>query len=121
MGKVDPDDPQPPYLQVADDLRTAIHEGVLAAGQRLPKQADLVEEYGVSLGTVKSALAVLRDESLIISRQGEGSWVRRTPVDQPEPADEDEPDTRQMLGEVLDRLTEISRRLEAVEQHVSRS
>ncbi|TDD08102.1 GntR family transcriptional regulator [Saccharopolyspora terrae] len=118
MGKVDPDSPRAPYQQVADYLRTAIHDGTLGPGQRLPKQAELVAEYGVSLGTVKSALAVLRDERLIISRQGEGTWVRREGLDGPAETAPGSDDARDMLTEVVQRLDAISERLARIEQRL---
>ena len=62
MRKVDPDDPQAPFQQVADAIRSSIRSGDLPLGARLPKQSGLAEGYGVSLGTVKSALGVLRDK-----------------------------------------------------------
>lgn len=120
MGKVDPDSPRAPYQQVADYLRTEIHDGTLGPGQRLPKQAELVAEYGVSLGTVKSALAVLRDERLIVSRQGEGTWVRREGLDGPAETAADS-DARDMLTEVMQRLDAIAERLARIEQRLPRS
>ncbi|MEB3368070.1 GntR family transcriptional regulator [Saccharopolyspora mangrovi] len=117
MGKVDPDDPRPPYQQIADDLRSEIRSGELAAGQRLPRQSDLVSRYDVALGTVKSALAVLRDEGLIVSRKGEGAWVRREALDEPQD-EEAAPDAASMLAEVLDRLEVINERLTSIEKRL---
>lgn len=113
MGKVDPDDLRQPYRQVADGLRDDIASGVFPAGQRLPRQSELAGEYGVSVGTVKSGLAVLRDEGLIVSRQGEGSWVRMDAqardetVGNHDQAASDSAEIRTLLKEVLDRLTGI--------------
>ncbi|WP_263250605.1 GntR family transcriptional regulator [Saccharopolyspora rosea] len=121
MGKVDPDDPRPPYQQVADDLRAAIQTGTLAPGDRLPKQSELANDYGVSIGTVKSALGVLRDEALITSRQGEGSWVRRSRSDgSAANVDSGSADVSEMLTEVLHRLDGLSQRIAAIEQRLSR-
>jgi DNA-binding GntR family transcriptional regulator len=115
MGRVDPDDPRQPFQQVADDLRTAITEARYQLGQQLPRQQEIAEDYGVSLGTVKSALAQLRKEGLIVARRGEPARVRFTPG-KPErtPAETDEQaDIRDMLGEVLRRLDVIESRLPA--------
>ncbi|SDY10504.1 GntR family transcriptional regulator [Saccharopolyspora shandongensis] len=120
MGKVDPDDSRPPFQQVADDLRTAIRDGVLSPGARLPKHAELAEEYGVSVGTVKSALGTLRNESLIVSRQGEGSWVRRV-LPETTAADAMDADARDVLAEILKRLDEVNDRLAAIEDLLPRS
>jgi|RhiMethySRZTD1v2_1073278.scaffolds.fasta_scaffold757911_2 DNA-binding GntR family transcriptional regulator len=74
---LDPDDARPAYRQVADQLRGLIESGGLAPGAQLPTHKVLAEEYGVAVETVKRALALLRDEGLILTRQGKGSYVRR--------------------------------------------
>lgn len=73
---LDPDDTRPPYAQVVDALRQEIDEGVLPPGAKLPTHQELVARYGVSLGTIKRALGELQGASLIISRQGQGAFVR---------------------------------------------
>ncbi|WP_042400380.1 GntR family transcriptional regulator [Streptacidiphilus carbonis] len=66
----------PPYLQVADALRTRIATGALEAGARLPSLTELSDEFGYS-GTVgQRAYALLVDEGLVISRPGAGHYVR---------------------------------------------
>ena len=57
-------------------LRAAILTGKLAPGERLPSQHDLADRYGVARETVKTALRILRDERLIVTRQGSGAFVR---------------------------------------------
>lgn len=114
MGKLDPDDPRPPYRQIADALRGDIESGELAPGAQLPALPALSSEYGVSTGTVKSALAVLRDAGLIVTRHGKGSYVRT----RQEPAD-DKPtvteldELRRMVEGLAERLDKIERRLAA--------
>ncbi|MBV1851891.1 winged helix-turn-helix domain-containing protein [Catellatospora tritici] len=76
LGQLDPDDERPPFQQVANVLRAAIRTGVFGPGERLPTQSDLADRFGVARETVKSALRVLRDERLIVSRQGSGAFVR---------------------------------------------
>jgi DNA-binding GntR family transcriptional regulator len=71
----DPNDPRPPYLQVADDLRTAIAAGSFQAGQRLPSSRELARRYGVAPMTIHHAVGVLRDERLVVSYQGRGVFV----------------------------------------------
>jgi DNA-binding FadR family transcriptional regulator len=46
---------------------------------RLPSEADLAAEFNVSRPVVRQALARLRDDDLVASRQGSGSWVKRRP------------------------------------------
>lgn len=75
MG-LDPDDPRPPYQQVAHALRTSITGRTFAPGDRLPSLNELSERYGVARMTVQQAMRVLREEGLIVSRQGSGVFVR---------------------------------------------
>ncbi len=75
MG-LDPDDPRPPYQQVANALRAAILTRKFAPGERLPSGNDLAKSYGVARMTVQQALRLLRDDGLIVSRQGSGVFVR---------------------------------------------
>lgn len=56
-------------------LLKAIREGVLSPGDRLPGEADLGEQLGVSLGTVQAALGQLQDVGQIIRRRGDGTRV----------------------------------------------
>ena len=63
--------------QIADALRGRINRGELAAGARLPSEADLRTEFDVSRPTVRSALALLVNEGLITSETGRGSFVRQ--------------------------------------------
>lgn len=79
---LDPDDPRPPSQQIANHLRAAILTRRLQPGEKLPSQHELAERYGVARETIKSALRVLREERLIISRQGSGVFVRMR-VDRP--------------------------------------
>jgi DNA-binding GntR family transcriptional regulator len=65
-------------MQIADDLRAAIRTGQLAPGDQLPSTTDLSERYDVARMTVRSALRVLRDEGLVVARQGKGIFVRST-------------------------------------------
>lgn len=73
---LDPDDPRPPYIQVAAALRAAILTRIFRPGEKLPSGPQLAERYGVARMTVQNALRQLRDEGLIVSRQGSGVFVR---------------------------------------------
>jgi DNA-binding transcriptional regulator YhcF (GntR family) len=75
MG-LDPDDPRPPYLQVASALRAAILTKTLAPGDQLPSGTQLAKRYGVARMTAQQAIRILRDEGLVVSRQGSGVFVR---------------------------------------------
>lgn len=65
-------------------FREAIIGGRLAAGDRLPSQRDLAEQFGVSRATVLQALHILERSGLIAIRPGaRGGAFVRTPDDQP--------------------------------------
>src|SRR4051812_4255639 len=68
---------RPAYRQVADELRAQIVGGTLAAGERLPNEADLSRAFGVSRSTVREALRVLASQHLIETLRGVqgGSFV----------------------------------------------
>jgi len=74
---IDKTSPEWPRKQVADRLRQRIQAGEL--GPRLPSFAVLAEEMGVSPMTVQKALAVLKDEGLVYSVPGLGTFVREGP------------------------------------------
>lgn len=67
---------QPLYEGIAAEIRERILQGKLSPGQRLPSEADLVEQYNAARQTVRHALSVLSREHLIISGQGRGWFVR---------------------------------------------
>ncbi|WP_442481018.1 winged helix-turn-helix domain-containing protein [Streptomyces kroppenstedtii] len=53
------------HREVADALRSRIVSGELRAGERMPTQARLADEFGVERGTVRQALRILQSESLL--------------------------------------------------------
>jgi GntR family transcriptional regulator len=63
------------YMRVADDITARIRSGELSPGTRLRSERELAEHYGVSYGSVRSAMKVLRDRGLIITRHGRGTFV----------------------------------------------
>jgi DNA-binding transcriptional regulator YhcF (GntR family) len=73
---LDPDDPRPPYQQVAHDLRAAILTKKFGPGEKLPSGPELARQYGVARMTVQQAIRLLREDGLVVSRQGSGVFVR---------------------------------------------
>ena len=69
---------QRPRQQVEDQLRQAILSGALGIGKKLPPEAALAIEFGVSRTTVREALRSLASDGLIekIPGAGGGSFVR---------------------------------------------
>lgn len=69
--------PVPPYQQLAGILRRRIEAGDITG--RLPSEKTLVQEFGLAQNTVRRALDALRDEGLVVTVQGLGSFVRQGP------------------------------------------
>jgi GntR family transcriptional regulator/MocR family aminotransferase len=66
------------------ELRSAILDGRLVPGARLPASRDFASQYELSRGTVVSVLERLQAEGYVTSRVGFGTWVNR--VEAPRPA-----------------------------------
>jgi hypothetical protein len=60
-------------------LRELLDNGTYQAGQLLPPQRELADEYGVSRHTIQRVLRKLAEEGLIEPRQGSGSKVLANP------------------------------------------
>lgn len=56
-------------------LRRLVLDGVLAPATRLPAERDLASSLGVSRTLVVRALELLREDDLVASRRGAGSWI----------------------------------------------
>ena len=67
---------EPPYLQIAAAIRNRIATGALRPGDRVPSTRQVVRDFGVAMATATRALAVLRDEGLVVTRSGSGTVVR---------------------------------------------
>ncbi|MER7754943.1 GntR family transcriptional regulator [Kitasatospora sp. NPDC097643] len=67
---------------VARRITEAIALGLVDHGDQLPSENDLADQLGVANGTVREALALLREDGLIETRRGRngGSFVR-TPAE----------------------------------------
>jgi GntR family transcriptional regulator len=67
--------PVPLYKQCAAYIRHAIETGQLRPGDGLPSEQDLADEMQVAYGTMRKALQLLRDEGLIETTVGIGSFI----------------------------------------------
>lgn len=61
--------------QVDEILLERIRDGTYPAGSRMPSESELSDELGVSRATVRTVLARLAVNGLIIRRQGDGTYV----------------------------------------------
>ena len=94
----DPTAELPVGVQLSWRLRALIATGRLAAGDRLPSFRQLAEWAGVNVNTVRSVYAGLEDVGLVVSRQGQGTFV----ADGIEAA----PELEEIAGEALRRVRE---------------
>jgi DNA-binding GntR family transcriptional regulator len=72
--------PEPLYHQLAAILRDMITTGELEPRAPLPSESYLQQEQGVSRGTVRMAVGILRDEGLVVTIGGRGTFVRPAPT-----------------------------------------
>lgn len=68
---------------VFERMLRAIKSGAYKPDERLPTEHDLAAEFEVSRPVIREALKRLRDQSLIYSRRGAGSFVRSIGLRQP--------------------------------------
>lgn len=67
------------YEQIAEHLRALIEDS--EPGDRLPTEAELCEQFGVSRMTARQAVQIVAAEGLIERRRGAGTFVRARPVE----------------------------------------
>jgi DNA-binding transcriptional regulator YhcF (GntR family) len=94
----DAGDELPVGLQLTWRLRALISTGQLASGERLPSFRRLAELAGVNLNTVRAVYEGLESEGLVVSRQGQGTFV----ANGVEPA----PELEEIAAEALRRAGE---------------
>ena len=82
------------FEQLADQIKS----GRLSAGERLPTEQALTRAARVSRTVVREAVAALRAEGLVITRQGVGAFVSAEPQRAPFRI---EPESLQSLADIL--------------------
>ena len=68
--------------RVYDYIVSQIVVGAFALNARLPTEMQLAERFSVSRPVVRQALRRLKDDGLVVSRQGAGTFVVRRPAHQ---------------------------------------
>jgi DNA-binding FadR family transcriptional regulator len=61
--------------EVVERIAAEVGSGRMAPGSRLPTEQELVTALGVSRTVVREAVAALRAEGLVVTRQGAGAFV----------------------------------------------
>src|SRR5262245_37805436 len=81
-----------------EQLAEQIKSGRLAPGERLPTEQELTRAARVSRTVVREAVAALRAEGLVVTRQGVGAFVSAAPQQAPFRID---PDGMRSIGDML--------------------
>ena len=61
--------------KLANQIRQEIADRGFSAGDRLPTERDMSETYGVSRAIVREAMGRLKQDGIVVSRQGSGAFV----------------------------------------------
>jgi GntR family transcriptional regulator len=94
----DPAAELPVGVQLSWRLRALIATGRLAAGERLPSFRRLAQWAGVNVNTVRTVYAGLEESGLVVSRQGQGTFVAG--------GIEAAPELEEIAGDALQRVQE---------------
>ncbi|MFD9832582.1 GntR family transcriptional regulator [[Kitasatospora] papulosa] len=71
------------YEEIAEFLRARIAAGEIAPGKTIPSGRELAEQWDVSRATAVKAVDVLRNDGVVVAKQGTGFVVTETPVARP--------------------------------------
>jgi DNA-binding GntR family transcriptional regulator len=76
---LDLDGPEPLYEQIAEIIAARIADGTYPPRRRIPSEAQIVTEYGVSRPTARAAVQLLVERGLVHTVRGKGSYVVDSP------------------------------------------
>ncbi|MEU8174213.1 winged helix-turn-helix domain-containing protein [Microbispora hainanensis] len=93
------------YLQVSEILRGRIED--LAPGSPIPSEAAVQREFGVARTTARRALRLLRDEGLVYTVHGRGTFAGNSDVDTAA-APRSTPAYRQIAHEIVELIRQGS-------------
>ena len=72
--KIDAEKSIPKYLQLKDIIIQQFEDGHYVAGQKIPTENELMEQFDVSRSTIRQALSELANEGMICKKQGSGTF-----------------------------------------------
>ena len=101
----------PKYRHIADDLRARIEAGEFPIDTQLPTKPELMAHYGAALGTIDSAIGVLRNLGLVETRQGSGMYAR-----EPRPQRSEYDAVMSRVDQMAEEIRVLQERMSAVEQ-----
>jgi DNA-binding GntR family transcriptional regulator len=66
---------QPRYRTIADELRQRIESGAIPPGTLLPSESALSADFRASRGTIRQAIATLREGGFVSTEHGRGTYA----------------------------------------------
>ncbi|MEU0545021.1 winged helix-turn-helix domain-containing protein [Nocardia sp. NPDC005978] len=99
-----------PYQQVVDDYRRKIESGQLKAGDRIPSQRAIADEYGIAPMTAAKAVRALCDDGWASAVPSLGVFVADDI-----PAGASAASLRDEVSELRSIVTDLTRRVEQIE------
>ncbi|UCG38962.1 MAG: FadR family transcriptional regulator [bacterium] len=69
------------YEEIVDKVKNMIEKGRLNSGDQLPSERELAEVFNVSRSSVREALRSLESQGFLESRQGDGTYIARKPLE----------------------------------------
>ncbi|MGV9452121.1 GntR family transcriptional regulator [Streptomyces sp. NPDC003635] len=116
-AEISKDDPRPESEQAADILRKEILRGDIKPGAHVGSVRDLATRFKISGMTVQRALAILREDGLILTTS-RGSYAR-DPQQATESSEADAgvdlPEILRQLEHLTSEVSDLRSRLEALE------
>lgn len=70
------------HVTITNQLRSDIDSGRYPVGTELPSESALIKEFGVARGTIRQAIATLRNEKLVQTSRGRRPIVHSQPLEQ---------------------------------------
>ena len=108
------DDPRPPYLQIADEIRRSIQAGDYQPGEQLPTGRELADKWDVAINTAQRAVEKLRTDELVYGIQGKGNFVRSDIAGSS--ADPGGEDLNDQVRHLKDELQQVKKRVAKLER-----
>ena len=75
VTSVDLDGPDPIYRQIAAVIAARIEAGEYVPNRPIPSEAALCDEFAVSRKTAREAVRALREDGLVRTVRGKGTYV----------------------------------------------
>lgn len=69
------------YEEIVAKIKEMIEQGRLKSGDQLPTERELSEVFKVSRSSVREALRTLESQKFLESRQGDGTYIARQPIE----------------------------------------